>query len=156
MYSWKNLGSTPNLPEMMKRPESVLVVIHTPDLYCLMLERVEPADFWQSVTGSLRWDEAAADAAAREIREETGLDAVGLVDAHEKRRFRIAPEWRHRYASDVTENVEHWFRLELSAVCEVTLNPAEHRRYEWLECEAAIERATSWTNREAIEALRRA
>lgn len=137
-----------------KRPESVLVVVYTPDLNCLMLERVEPRGFWQSVTGSLRWDEAAADAAAREVREETGLDAAGLVDAHEERRFVIAPEWRHRYAAGVKDNVEHWFHLELPAACAVALNPAEHRRYEWLDVDAAIERATSWTNREAIEALR--
>ena len=138
-----------------KRPESVLVVVHTPDRLCLMLERTQPRGFWQSVTGSLRWEETASDAAAREVREETGLDPANLVDAHQERRFRIAPEWRHRYAADVNENVEHWFYLELPGVCDVTLNPAEHCRYEWLDLDAAIERATSWTNGEAIEALRR-
>ena len=140
----------------LKRPESVLVVVHTPDLHCLMLERVEPRGFWQSVTGSLRWDEAAADAAAREIREETGLEAAGLIDAREERRFQIAPEWRHRYAADVKENLEHWFYLELPGVCDITLNTTEHCRHEWLELEAAIERASSWTNREALEKLRSA
>lgn len=120
-----------------------------------MLERAQPRGFWQSVTGSLRWDESAADAAAREVREETGLDPAGLADAHEQRRFRIAPEWRHRYADDVTENLEHWFYLELPSVCDITLNATEHCRYEWLDLDAAIERATSWTNREALEALRR-
>ncbi|NNC63972.1 MAG: dihydroneopterin triphosphate diphosphatase [Gammaproteobacteria bacterium] len=137
-----------------KRPESVLVVVHTSDRLCLMLERTQPRGFWQSVTGSLRWKETAADAAAREVREETGLDPVDLVDARDERRFVIAPEWRHRYAADVNENIEHWFYLELPGVCEVTLSPAEHCRYEWLDLDAAIERATSWTNREAIEALR--
>jgi dihydroneopterin triphosphate diphosphatase len=120
-----------------------------------MLERTQPRGFWQSVTGSLRWEETASDAAAREVGEETGLDPVGLVDAQKERRFVIAPEWRHRYAADVTENIEHWFYLELPGVRDVTLNPAEHCRYEWLDLDAAIERATSWTNREAIEALRR-
>ena len=140
----------------MKRPESVLVVVHTTDRLCLMLERAQPRGFWQSVTGSLRWGEAAIDAAAREVREETGLDPAGLVDAHEERRFRIAPEWRHRYADDVTENLEHWFYLELPGIRDITLEAGEHCRYEWLDLEAAIERASSWTNAEALEKLRSA
>ena len=59
-----------------KRPESVLVVVHTGDGRFLMLRRRAPAGFWQSVTGSLRWDEHdPAVAARRELREETGLEA---------------------------------------------------------------------------------
>jgi len=138
----------------LKRPESVLIVVHTPSLECLMLERVDPPDFWQSVTGSLRWGETAADAAVRELAEETGLPPDGLVDAGIERRFAIMPAWRHRFGADVTENLEHWFYLETPAACEVTLNPAEHRRYRWLALEEAIELATSWTNREALERLR--
>ena len=137
-----------------KRPESVLIVVHTVDLECLLLERVAPRGFWQSVTGSLRWGESAADAAARELREETGLDPAGLVDARIVRRFPIAPSWRHRYAADVTENAEHGWYLELPARTAVRLNPAEHTRHEWLALDDAIERASSWTNREALAALR--
>src|SRR6266446_784104 len=36
-----------------KIPRSVLVVIHTPDLQVLMMQRAGWPDFWQSVTGSL-------------------------------------------------------------------------------------------------------
>lgn len=138
----------------LKRPESVLVVVHTPDFTCLMLERVQPRSFWQSVTGSLHWEEAPVEAAAREVREETGLEAAGLFDAREERCFQIAPEWRHRYAANVKENLEHWFYLELPGVCDITLNAIEHCRHEWLDLDAAIERASSWTNREALEKLR--
>jgi len=137
-----------------KRPESVLVVVHTPELRCLLLERVEPRGFWQSVTGSLEWGESSAAAAARELDEETGLDPAGLSDAHVVRRFPIAPSWRHRYAPDVTENVEHTWYLEIAAPVDVRLNAAEHARSEWLALDAAIARATSWTNREALVALR--
>jgi len=56
-----------------KRPESVLVVIHTPRGEVLLLRRRQPADFWQSVTGSLEWGESTAQAARRELAEETGF-----------------------------------------------------------------------------------
>lgn len=139
---------------MPKRPESVLVVVHTPALDCLLLERVAPAGFWQSVTGSLQWGETAAAAAAREVREETGLDPAGIVDAGVARRFPILPEWRARFAADVTENVEHRMYLEVPAPMEVALDPAEHCRYAWLPVDEAARKVASWTNREALEALR--
>lgn len=137
-----------------KRPESVLVVIYTRALDCLVLERVAPAGFWQSVTGTLRWGETPGECAAREVGEETGLAGAGLADAGVEREFPILPAWRARYAPGVAANREHLWYLELPAVAPVRLNPAEHTRYEWLHVGAAIERVASWTNREAFERLR--
>lgn len=136
-----------------RRPESVLVVVHTPELECLMLERVSPAGFWQSVTGTLGWDETPAEAAARELYEETGLGVEGLRDAAITRRFSILPEWRARFAPDVEENVEHLWYLELPERRRIRLNAEEHRAYRWLPLDLAIELASSWTNREALERL---
>ena len=56
-----------------KRPESVLVLIYTLSAEVLLLERRQPAGFWQSVTGSLAWKETPGEAAIREVEEETGL-----------------------------------------------------------------------------------
>jgi dATP pyrophosphohydrolase len=137
-----------------KRPESVLVVIHTRALECLLLERVRPAGFWQSVTGSLRWDETPAECAAREVREETGIDATGLRDAHVQRTFPILPEWRARYGDGVDTNLEHLWYLELPARHEIVLAPSEHVGYLWLPVADAIRKVSSWTNREALERLR--
>lgn len=137
------------------RPESVLVIIHTPELDCLLLERVRPAGFWQSVTGGLEWDEAPADAAAREVREETGLEPADLRDAGITKRFPILPEWRSRFGPDVTENTEHLWYLLLPERQRVTLNPAEHRAFRWLPLDDAIDAASSWTNREGLERLAR-
>jgi len=119
-----------------------------------MLERIQPAGFWQSVTGTLRWDETPAETAAREVREETGLEPKALRDAAVTHRFPILPEWRSRYAPDVSENTEHLWYLELPGIQPVRLNPEEHRAHRWLPLDEAIAMATSWTNRAGLEELR--
>jgi dATP pyrophosphohydrolase len=136
-----------------KRPESVLVVVYTPARECLLLERAEPAGFWQSVTGSLRWGETPAACAARELAEETGLAPHGLRDAGIQRDFPILPAWRSRYSPGVSTNREHLWYLELPARTPIRLQPREHVAYEWLPLELAIPKASSWTNREALERL---
>lgn len=138
-----------------KRPESVLVVVYTRAGDVLLMERREPAGWWQSVTGSLEADEMPWEAAVRELAEETGLGAAGLLDLGINQRFTIAPAWRHRFAPDVTENLEHAFALRIAEPVEIALDPTEHLRYEWLPVPAAMERATSPTNRAAIELIGR-
>jgi len=138
-----------------KRPESVLVVVHTRDGEFLLLQRREPAQFWQSVTGSLNWDERnPAHAARRELREETGIEAgPDLRDWGRTHRFPILPAWRARYAPGVTCNVEHVFSLLLPAPVPVVLNPDEHVAWRWLPAAAAAALASSETNRAVILAL---
>ena len=135
-----------------KCPESVLVVVFTTGGDVLMLQRREPPDFWQSVTGSLEPGESAVDAARRELQEETGLQLT-VTDCHYTNRFSIHPAWRPSYAPDVSKNTEHVFRAALPAPCEVTLNPDEHQTYRWVPAQEAAQLASSSTNRDAIRAF---
>ena len=133
-----------------RRPESVLVVIFTPS-EILLLKRNADFEFWQSVTGSLEADEQPADAAPRELFEETGISGVDLVDCHHVQEFEISPRWRDRYAEGVTHNREHVFLCALSARVDVTLCAEEHTEFVWLDYRQAHDKATSRTNRSAIE-----
>jgi dihydroneopterin triphosphate diphosphatase len=138
-----------------KIPVSVLVLVHTPELKVLLLERADRPGFWQSVTGSQHEGEDLVETAVRELREETGLDAGGytLTDWNKQNRFEIYRTWRSRYAPGVTHNLEHVFGLCVPQELPVTLEPREHVRYEWLPWEAAAQKVFSWTNAEAIQEL---
>lgn len=135
----------------LKRPESVLVVVYTRAGEVLVLRRRRPPDFWQSVTGSLDWEETdPLDTARRELAEETGLRDIAIIDCRHHNRFPILPAWQARYG-EARENLEHVFRVELPQRRPIALNPREHSEYLWLPRAAAAARVTSWTNREAIE-----
>lgn len=146
-----------------KIPESVLVVIHSPELDVLLIERADKPGYWQSVTGSKDADgEALADTAMREVFEETGIRIAdgprpphevppknlrdwGIVNIYE-----IYPVWRHRYAPGITKNTEHVFGLLVPRDIPVTLAPREHVRYMWLPYRAAADACFSPSNAEAI------
>lgn len=138
-----------------KIPVSVLVVIYTPDLQVLLLERADHPDYWQSVTGSQQSDETLFQTATREITEETGLDAANflLTDLHFQNKYEIFQEWRWRYAPNVTHNTEHAFSLLLPEPIPVTVSPREHLRYIWLPQQKAMEKVFSHSNAETIRKL---
>ncbi|MCU7373124.1 dihydroneopterin triphosphate diphosphatase [Paucibacter sp. O1-1] len=139
-----------------KIPESVLVVIHTPDLQVLMLERADKPGFWQCVTGSLDAPDEALDATARrEVWEETGIAGGELRDWGLVNVYEIYPVWRHRYAPGVTRNTEHVFGLTVPAGTAVTLAPREHLQYRWLPWREAADLCFSPSNAEAVLQLPR-
>lgn len=140
---------------LFKRPESVLVVVYTIDLDVLLICRQKPQGFWQSVTGSLEAGESPSQTAVRELKEETGIEAV-VNDHATSRSFPISAAWRRRYAPGVTENLEHEFSVQLAERPDVVLDPAEHVDYCWLPIVEAIAKVSSRTNRAALQAILKA
>jgi len=139
-------------PRAHKIPVSTLVVIHTPDLEVLLLERADRPGYWQSVTGSQHEGESLRATAIREVAEETGIDATRyrLEQWNLQNVFEIYSIWRGRYAPGVTHNTEHVFGLEVPAAVEVRIEPREHLAAAWLPWREAADKVFSWSNRKAI------
>ena len=146
-----------------KIPESVLVVIHTPALDVLLLERADKPGYWQSVTGSRdAVDEPLEQTCIREVAEETGIlvgsasvPRTALADWGLSNVYEIYPVWRHRYAPGVTHNTEHVFGLTVPAAIVPRLDPREHLAYVWLPWREAADRCFSPSNAEAVLMLPR-
>jgi dATP pyrophosphohydrolase len=138
-----------------KIPVSVLVVIYTPDLQVLLIERADRPGFWQSVTGSQEAGETLRQTALRELAEETGLDAgAGLLsDWNMCNEYEIYPQWRWRYAPGITQNTEHVFGLCVPSPAPVRLSPREHIGYAWLPYDRAAEKVFSWSNAKVLRSL---
>lgn len=141
-----------------KIPESILVVIHTPEQDVLLIERTDHTGFWQSVTGSKDLlSESLLDTAVREVQEETGIqaDASRFVDWRVSNIYDIYPAWQHRYAPGVSRNTEHVFSLCVASETRITLSPTEHTAFQWLPYRAAADACYSPSNAEAILMLPR-
>jgi dATP pyrophosphohydrolase len=141
-----------------KIPESVLVVIHTPDLEVLLINRADNPGYWQSVTGAKdSVEESLEQTAIREVAEETGIDCTPGTPLHARLQdwrlqnvYDIYPRWLHRYAPGVTRNTEHVFGLCVPAGTPITLSPREHTASRWLPFREAADACFSPSNAEAI------
>ena len=138
-----------------KIPISVLVLVYTPDMQVLLLERADHPGFWQSITGSQELGETLEQTAIRELEEETGLDArqYRLDNWQMSNEFEIYKHWRGRYAPGITHNTEHLFGLRVPEPVPVRVAPREHLGFEWVSRDHAIDKVFSWTNAAALRAL---
>ena len=136
-----------------KIPQSVLVVIYTPAADVLLIRRAD-AGTWQSVTGSKDFEgESWSETAIREVKEETGLEAMDasltLTDWALENVYEIYPAWRYRYPPEVSHNIERVFGLALPSRQPIQLSPSEHTEFKWVPCQEAADLCFSPSNAEA-------
>ena len=126
-----------------RRPEEVVLVVRRPAEhgaeYLVVLRSPEKLGYWHLVAGGVDWDEEPAAAAARELREETGLVAP-VAPLGETLDYDLSgdPESvRERFPAG-TERIVVWpFVADAPAGWEPTLDD-EHVEARWLSADQAI------------------
>jgi 8-oxo-dGTP pyrophosphatase MutT (NUDIX family) len=132
----------------------------------LMLRRIASrGGFWQGVTGAPLAGETDAEAAIREVREETGYDVrSSVIPLNLSYRYALRPElaerWRALYGPGVDEISVVAFGAEVPAAIDPVLDPAEHDSFAWCTYRQAdalldwpIERDALPGRRQALRAL---
>lgn len=141
----------------MRRPLSVQVFIVAPQggefRYLLFLRREMPElglpAFWQGITGALEAGESFAEAAIREVREESGISLGEVYQSGFVQHFPIRPEWRKAYGDGPSPVEEHVYFALLPAPVAPVLS-AEHETSRWCQLEEAAELLTFGRNRECL------
>jgi dATP pyrophosphohydrolase len=110
-------------------------------------------DYWHVVAGVVEDGETFGGAAARELREETGLDAV-VSDVGMRQSYRVPAEMRGEYLDGVDEVAVENFAVEVPSDWEPALNE-EHDDYRWLTRTEAIAIAHWPETKEVLAAIAR-
>jgi dATP pyrophosphohydrolase len=131
---------------MARLPYQILVYIRrrpTPDTTEYLLLKRTPAlgGFWQGVTGGVEVGETLAQAARREVVEETGYRRfIRFLPLDYRYSYPLdRPQWGHLYAPEVETIAEECFGAEVGLdQGEPVLDPSEHTQYRWLQVQQAL------------------
>ena len=129
----------------MRGPDEVIVVVHRRSLsepeFLILRRTLERQGYWSIVAGGVEEGETPAEAAARELIEEVGLEPEsGLSELGLALEYDIAgepPEVLARFAPSVESVTLHAFAAEAPVGWEPTLD-AEHDDYRWCGLDEAV------------------
>lgn len=130
-------------------PREVAVFVHRGNKL-LVVHRAKE-NYWHVVAGALEQGETFAEAAVRELREETGL--VGRpIDMSLEQTYAITEREKPLYPRGTSAVVIGNFHVEAPPGWEPTLNE-EHDRHAWADFAVARELMTWLETQEAIDVL---
>jgi 8-oxo-dGTP pyrophosphatase MutT (NUDIX family) len=138
----------------MREPREVLVVVRRGEEFLVLHRAPSLGAYWHPVAGGIEAGETAAEAAARELREETGLEAdVVPMGRRYGYALRDDQEWRRALFDENVERVEvECFVADAPLDWEPTLNE-EHDDFRWCWADEA-ERLLFWPEpREVLRTL---
>jgi 8-oxo-dGTP pyrophosphatase MutT (NUDIX family) len=110
----------------VRRPYEVLVFVRREEEFLVLHRSERQGAFWHSVSGGVELGESAIEAAERELREETGLEAEPAATGDV---FTYVPDAQSPYAGIGTVRVD-CFVAEAPADWEPALD-WEHDDYRW-------------------------
>jgi dATP pyrophosphohydrolase len=118
----------------MRKTREVAIFVYRGSEF--LLARRVPQGVWNVIAGQVEDDESFADAAARELEEETGLVAAPF-DLEMPQTYVIMPEELRLYAPGATTVAIECYAVAAPDGWEPTLNE-EHDIYRWCSLEEAI------------------
>lgn len=123
----------------MRRPEEVFILVRRGDEFLVLHRSPRQGAYWHCVAGALEAGESFAEAAARELSEETGLVA-DPTDVDRQFVYSLAeePDRVPDYAPGTTEIVVRSFLVDAPAGWEPELD-WEHDDYRWCSGGAAAD-----------------